>query len=537
MPGRILRSHVEVKFTGKCNVDVEDKPNKSIQISNKKVKKSTKSDFSWSNNLDDFTSIAGRGDTEELICKRGDPNFTAVDWFELLFSEEVVNIIVEMSNLYALQRNHSLNLTEKEVRVYIAVLLLTGYLTPQNIRMYWEIKSDTHNEAVANAIRRNRFLEIHQYLHLSDNTNLPENDKFGKVRKYLTTLSNNFVSNYENASSSHIAVDETMVPYYGRHGTKQHIHGKPIRFGYKLWSAASRNGYLICFEPYQGAKTAQLKYQDQYGLGAAVVLELESRLPKHLAPFNFYFDNFFTSFELLDILSQHNNGGTGTIRENRLRRCPLTESKLLKKEKRGSFSFKVESKLLALKWHDNSIVTLATNCHNVTPIQKVDRIGSVGGKRSKLQVACPAVVQKYNRYMGGVDRFDENIHSMRISFRGRKWWYPLFAFGVDAACQNAWQLMKQNHKEEKLTYCQFRRIIVNTYLQKYGTPPQKNQSCGSSVAERVLPEVRFSGTPKEHSQENCTQRRCGLCHQRTRIMCKQCKVGLHIHCWYQFHSQ
>jgi len=54
--------------------------------------------------------------------------------------------------------------------------------------MYWELKSDTNNEAVANAIRRNRFLEIHQYLHLSDTTNLPENDKFGKVRKHLVTL-------------------------------------------------------------------------------------------------------------------------------------------------------------------------------------------------------------------------------------------------------------------------------------------------------------------------------------------------------------
>lgn len=94
-------------------------------------------------------------------------------------------------------------------------------------------------------------------------------------------------------SCSDFFIDETMVPYHGRHSTKQHIHGKPIRFGYKLWSAATRNGYLISCEPYQGAKSAQLPHQEEYGLGAAVILLMESRLPVELAPYNFYFDNFF----------------------------------------------------------------------------------------------------------------------------------------------------------------------------------------------------------------------------------------------------
>ena len=31
-----------------------------------------------------------------------------------------------------------------------------------------------------------------------------------------------------------------MVPYFGRHGAKQYIHGKPIKFGYKLWVMSQR---------------------------------------------------------------------------------------------------------------------------------------------------------------------------------------------------------------------------------------------------------------------------------------------------------
>jgi hypothetical protein len=256
----------------------------------------------------------------------------------------------------------------------------------------------------------------------------------------------------------------------------QHIHGKPIRFGYKLWSAATRNGYLITFEPYQGAKSAQLKYQEDVGLGAAVILEMESRLPKKLGPYNLYFDNFFTGLPLLTSLTERGCGGTGTIRENRLQKCPLTPSNTLKKKKRGCFSFKVDKKLLVLKWHDNSIVSLASNCHGVIPIHKVDRVGSVDGKRSKIKVECPAIVQYYNKYMGGVDRFDENVDSMRVALRGKKWWFPLFAFGLDASCHNAWQLMKTDSVDNSMTYCQFRRIITQVYLKKYGNSPKKKSN-------------------------------------------------------------
>jgi hypothetical protein len=30
------------------------------------------------------------------------------------------------------------------------------------------------------------------------------------------------------------SVDEVMIPYFGRHGSKQFIYGKPIRYGYKV---------------------------------------------------------------------------------------------------------------------------------------------------------------------------------------------------------------------------------------------------------------------------------------------------------------
>ena len=37
-----------------------------------------------------------------------------------------------------------------------------------------------------------------------------------------------------STGSEKYSIDEIMVPYYGRHSSKQYIRGKPIRFGYKV---------------------------------------------------------------------------------------------------------------------------------------------------------------------------------------------------------------------------------------------------------------------------------------------------------------
>lgn len=53
---------------------------------------------------------------------------------------------------HAMQRNHDLHVSPNEIEVLICTLLLTEYMTPKNIRMFWDVKSDTHNEAVTNSI-------------------------------------------------------------------------------------------------------------------------------------------------------------------------------------------------------------------------------------------------------------------------------------------------------------------------------------------------------------------------------------------------
>lgn len=108
-----------------------------------------------------------------------------------------------------------------------------------------------------------------------------------------------------------------MVKYFGRHGAKQHIHNKPIRFGFKVWSLCTRLGYLIQAQHYQGASTENAR--PHFGVGGSDVMDFVSKLP-HDITYSVYVDNYFTSFRLIEELGQAGLDCTGTIRQTELKK-------------------------------------------------------------------------------------------------------------------------------------------------------------------------------------------------------------------------
>ena len=100
--------------------------------------------------------------------------------------------------------------------------------------MYWSHDEDVHNEAIAASMTRNCFCEIMKYLHGSDNANRQTDNKMSKVRPLLSMVKEKFIHYFQFLKTHNLSIDESMVPYYGRHSAKQFIRGKPIRFGYKM---------------------------------------------------------------------------------------------------------------------------------------------------------------------------------------------------------------------------------------------------------------------------------------------------------------
>jgi len=75
----------------------------------------------WSYRNIAFKGRSGRSNRDALLTKERH-KLTTVECFELIFSKDVLDFIVSMSNLYAQQRNHTL-CVNAEVKIYIAALL------------------------------------------------------------------------------------------------------------------------------------------------------------------------------------------------------------------------------------------------------------------------------------------------------------------------------------------------------------------------------------------------------------------------------
>nr|CAH7758611.1 unnamed protein product [Callosobruchus chinensis] len=366
--------------------------------------KASKPSYKWKEQTDITSSFP------EWQQKYGPKNcLSPLELFSLFIDDEVINLIVKFSNLYAMQHNRQGDITTSEIRCFIGILLLSGYNWFPRRSMYWENSNDGGNKLVSSAISRDRFNFVTQNLHLNDNNDLEQNDKFSKLRPLFLILNEKFISlaPFEECHS----VDESMVPYYGGHGSKQFIRRKPIRWGYKIWVGTTSKGYIEWFEPYQGCTTIISEKYRPLGLGASIVLQFSDimQVQNGGAPFHIFCDNFFTSLPLLTELSNRGMKCTGTVRENRLPDCLLQKSTSFKKKIRGTFVFALEETKnnLVCKWNDNSVVTIASNVSSPFPTQQVKRFSRE--QKKIIQVEQPSIIKKYNENMGGVDRADQNI--------------------------------------------------------------------------------------------------------------------------------
>ena len=213
--------------------------------------------------------------------------------FEKYFTDEILKYICDESVKYAQQKgNHSFKLSVSDMKAFIAVLLISGYVDLSRRPMFWQTAPDVQNTAVSTLMSRNRFDVIIMYLHLADNNFLDTSDKFSKVRPLISKLNERSLCNYIPEQT--VSIDKSMVPYHGRHGCKQFMRNKPVKFGYKFWVAATTLGYAIQFYPYMGKDD---HYDPNLGLGGSVVDKLTDCLPKHEGSSYHVIitDNFFTS--------------------------------------------------------------------------------------------------------------------------------------------------------------------------------------------------------------------------------------------------
>jgi hypothetical protein len=94
------------------------------------------------------------------------------------------------------------------------------------------------------------------------------------------------------------------------------------------------------------------------------------------------------------------------------------------------------------KDHGSKAVLISNNMHNPEERTFVSRRNKEGKKED---VSCPQSVAYYNRFMGGVDKFDQYHSSYNILWKSRRWWVQFLYYLIDAAIVNLYALYKETN--------------------------------------------------------------------------------------------
>ena len=466
--------------------------------------------------------------------------------FELFFDEVLLSEIIRQSLLYATKKaGVNLALSVSELKVFLAILLLSGYSSVPRQRMYWECGPDVFNEAVSKAMRRQRFMDIKRFIHFEEQVN--KEDRYSKVRLLATHLQAAFLEHY--IPSRFLSHDEALIKYFGKSSLKQSIRMKPIRFGYKVWCLNDPLGYLVAFELYQGQNfqgdaDVDLRLEKCSGTVIHLLNKLQSVDAMKNLQFHITFDNLFTSIGLLREL--HNRGlhGTGTVRQNRVPSDPLLSVDRMKKKERG-YSESAKSSDGAIKltrWKDNQVVTIMSTLYGVYPQDQASRWSREQKKR--ILVTRPAAVREYNRQMGGTDRMNQNVNKYRIRVQGKKFYWHVFTWLLDVAVGNAWSLHRQIGGGMDLL--EFRRSIVMFYLKAFGATPS---APGPRPQRPIGDAARYEGRDhwpqkiqddgrKRCANPNCDGRDRNGRNPLSRFQCTRCEVALCLErCFMNYHTR
>lgn len=229
------------------------------------------------------------------------------------------------------------------------------------------------------------------------------------------------------------------------------------------------------------------------------------------------FDNLFTSLTLLENLANRGIGEMGTLREDCHHGAPIMAKKQMEKKKCGYMEEAFTGYTFVVKWKDKKVVSVASNMVTSIPVQKAKRWSKL--EKKHIEVDMPHSVRIYNQNKGGVDIFYQQVSAYRIRIHSKKWWWPLFAWSVNAQVTNSWILYRKLGNNTSLL--DFIRPFVIAIMKHYGTcpilPGPEKLSAGTAKDT-----VRYNG--KQHWTKTGDQpnSRCRECSRRTIYLCKMC---------------
>ena len=509
----------DVPSSSKGNAETKKKKEKKVPV--KWTKRHIKQQNEPASDQDRMAQEVLLTDHPDLV------NMTVWSSFELV-CDELLDLLTEQTNIYGTRDKNKANfsVSKEEMANFVGLLSLSGYNIRKSQKDYWSIDPDLGCNTFRETMSRNRFNEIKSCIHVADNNSLDPNTRMAKV-KPLYDLLDKIFSKFGVFHES-LSVDESMVPYYGRHSCKQFIKAKPIRFGFKLWVLASSTGLPYHVHIYEG-KPAE---KSEETLGSRVVKRALATC-ENPKVHSVFFDIFFSSYKLLVDLNEKGFRATGTMRNDRIEGCPLSPVNDMKKSERGHHNHRSSTDNIEIvRWNDNSVVTVGSNAYGLMPLGQVKR-----WKKGKGQISVeqPAVIRHYNKGMGGVDLVDRALSDFRPSIHGKKWYWPLLVNGLNLAFVFSWRfyrIITGESIEQKL----YRRQVVSILIRR-STPITPANHLPAPTVYKVADEIRLDGQG-HYPEAGPVGRKCAVCRKSCRNTCGKCKRSMHVkNCFQQFHEK
>ena len=349
------------------------------------------------------------------------------------------------------------------MKVFVAHLIVMGILKKNSLEQYWSRDSILNTPFFGHYMSRNHFQNILWNLHVSnpDETNplKGEADHYPLflVMPMVDMMQRNFHTKYRPGKE--LSLDESMCPFKGRVHFKCYNPKKPNRFHIKLFMVSEPStGYICGFEVYTGDASGQSQgnvqeVQDASKTSCTVLGLLDSVQLLDMGH-HVYFDNYYNSPDLIDLLYKRKTHACGTVRKNQ-KSLPIavTQAKL----KQGETVFCHKNNLLALKWMDKREVYILSGLHKATNV--ISKKTNYKGQK----VMKPQPVFLYNRYMSGVDLTDQFLQYYSFLHKSVKWSKKFFVHCLNMVILNA-HILHKKYSDSKITHWQFRIQLVKHML-------------------------------------------------------------------------
>ena len=391
--------------------------------------------------------------------------------------------------------------------------------------------------AIADAIPQKRFEKIRRFLHFVNNDEVDSDDKLAKVRPIIEAVTQQC---RKVEPEEYNAVDEQIIPSKTKFSKiKQYNPKKPHKWGFKNLVRAGASGIMYDFYIYTGKAADEDSEYSDLQKSAQVVAKLCRDLPNN-AGFKVCFDNWFSTLDLMHYLQDKGIFAIGTIRANRIQKCPLASNKELEKQGRGSSDHSVDmnSGIVIVKWVDNSTVTLASNYVGIEPEGVIERW--CNKKKERVEVPCPRIVYIYNKKMGGVDLADMLISLYCIQVKTRRWYIKILWHLVDICKVNAWLLYRRHCQQRGLPARQIKSLMKFSceiaealiYANKAADKPTRGRPSKRASTEGTPPVSKRSSNPLPVAgvrHDNIAhwpapthdKKRCRVCHAYARMTCEK----------------